>query len=57
MSRVRFVNNTSSSTTCFSDTNHLAVKVAVKYDISISVEISSNAVSTSHQSLWLVGTS
>ena len=54
---VHLVNNTWSSTTCFSDTNHLVVKLAVKYDISISVEISSNAVSTSHQSHRLVGTS
>ena len=35
----------------------LAVKVAIKYDISISVGISSNAVSASCQSHWLVVTS
>ena len=39
------------------NSRHLAVKVAIKYDISISVEISSNAVSTSRQWHWLVGTS
>ena len=39
------------------NSRHLAIKVAVKYDISIPVEISSNAVSASSQSHWLVGTS
>ena len=33
--KITFVNNTSSSTMCFSDTNHLVVKVTAKYWISL----------------------
>ena len=44
-----FVNNTSSSTTCF--------KYCVSLDFIPSVmEVSSNAVSALHPPLWLVGT-
>ena len=45
----KFVNNTSSSTTCF--------KYCVRLDFRpLVMEVSSNAVSTLHPPLWLVGT-
>ena len=45
---ITFVNNTSSSTTCFSDTNHLAVKVTAKYCISLDFRPSIMEFPTRH---------
>ena len=43
--------NTSSSTTCFSDTNHLAVKVMAKYCISLDFRPSIMKFPTRHLAL------
>ena len=45
---ITFVNNTSSSTTCFSNTNHLVVKVTAKYCISLDFRPSIMEFPTRH---------